>query len=60
VADLAGVRVAATVMALPVLLGLALFALVQRAAGRARGKSDDLAGIEADDLAGTEARDPEG
>jgi predicted MFS family arabinose efflux permease len=60
VADLAGVRVAATVMALPVLLGLALFALVQRAAGRARGKSGDLAGIEADDLAGTEARDPEG
>jgi MFS family permease len=42
VAELAGVRVAAAVMALPVLLGLALFAVVQRTAGRARGSADNL------------------
>jgi MFS family permease len=40
VADLAGVRAAAMVMALPVLLGLVLFGLVQRAVGQARDKAD--------------------
>lgn len=52
VADLAGVRAAAMVMALPVLLGLVLFGLVQRAVGRGRTGADGPAG--ADDPAGAD------